>query len=124
MNINTTLIMSKPGQKPTPIKQQRQKFDPDLYEKCVARYLIIRGMLRLGDVQQAKAYLEAIPDYIHAYSAHLCDPAYDDDPRPLKLLVRFCYGEVEFITHPKPANGKHWGDDRKYYLNQMMKYGW
>lgn len=104
-------------------RRMRLRYQADMYEKCLARFLIARNMIRLKEVRQAADYISSIEPSIYDYAQHIRRNERDQDYKGLVFLVRYVFIEVDALTR-KPGNGERWEIDRNYYLNKIQAYGW
>jgi hypothetical protein len=104
-------------------KTKRVYFPPITYDYTRERLITAKRMIMLGEVPHAKRYIETVDPLCYDFIMHLCDPSYDDDPRPLKFLARFVIQSIEseFLSGKEKDD---WDNLRRYYLNQMAKWSW
>lgn len=118
--------MLQMNQPTTKEKKKRQKFPRVLYDQTLARFIIAKKMVMLGEVKQARNYLDNIDPQIYEYAVFLRGSSWrsstlSQDPRPLKFLVKFVFNAID-IHYNKPQNGQHLDMDQRYYLNQLAKW--
>lgn len=106
-------------------QRKRKRHQAEMYEKCLARFLVARQMIRMSQVLQAKQYLDSFDDdEVMLYAQYLNERDSNTADKPgLKFLVRYVLLEIKSLTDT-PSHGERWDMDKRYYLNKIATFGW
>lgn len=116
-------VMPMSSEKKETSQRATRRYRADMYERCLARFLIARQMIRIEEVAHAAAYINSISPELFDYAQHIRRNENDMHFGGLKYLVRYVFMEIEALSK-KPSNGERWEIDRNFYLAKITRCGW